>query len=176
MESRSERICSEEKLGMVPQQFDPAAPNFNQVLVPPVMSAQIELIMTAMVLLPLKKAVLTQLQELIKANRARSWFTIYLCLFVLLHSCALLTSFENMQAMKYGLQVGSPQAPEHCSSPKINSLVMSTRPSLRNYTTGLKSCLHTSTIATKVAIHLPQTGRSRETLNKPNSIPTNFDF
>ncbi|PMD13377.1 hypothetical protein NA56DRAFT_585720 [Hyaloscypha hepaticicola] len=111
MESRSERICSEENLGMVPQQFDPVAPNFNQVLVPPVMSAQIELIMTAMVLQPLKKAVLAQLQELIKANRSRSWFTIYLCLFVLLHSCALLTSFENMQAIKYGLQTRYVYAP-----------------------------------------------------------------
>jgi hypothetical protein len=117
MESRSERICSEENLGMVPQQFDPAAQNFNQVLVPPVMSAQIELIMTAMVLQPLKKAVLAQLQELIKANRTRSWFTIYLCLFVLLHSCALLTSFENMQAIKYGLQVGSPHTPGRYSIP-----------------------------------------------------------
>jgi hypothetical protein len=106
MESRSERICGEERLGMMPQTFDPAAPNYNQVLVPPVISAQIELIMTAVVLQPLKKAVLAQLQELIKANRTRSWFTIYLCLFVLLHSCALLTSFENMQAKKYGLPVG----------------------------------------------------------------------
>jgi hypothetical protein len=55
MESRSERICGEERLGMVPQTFDPAANNYNQVLVPPVMSAQIELIMTAMILQPLKK-------------------------------------------------------------------------------------------------------------------------
>ncbi|PMD45736.1 hypothetical protein L207DRAFT_419813 [Hyaloscypha variabilis F] len=104
MESRSERICGQEHLGMVPQTFDQAAKNYNQVLVPPVMSAQVELIMTAVVLQPLKKSVLTQLQELIKANRSQSWFTIYLCLFVLLHSCALLTSFENMQAKKYGLQ------------------------------------------------------------------------
>jgi hypothetical protein len=110
MESRSERICGPEHLGMVPQTFDQAAKNYNQVLVPPVMSAQVELIMTAVVLQPLKKSVLTQLQELIKANRSQSWFTIYLCLFVLLHSCALLTSFENMQAKKYGLQVYPPHS------------------------------------------------------------------
>jgi len=107
MESRSERICGEETLGMLPQTFDPAAKSFNQVLLPPVMSAQLELIMTAMVLQPLKKTVLVQLQELIIKNKTRSWFTIYLCLFVLLHSCALLTSFENMRAKRHGLQVSS---------------------------------------------------------------------
>jgi hypothetical protein len=112
MESRSERICSEENLGMAPQTFDPAAPNFNKVLIPPVMSAQIELIMTAEVLQPLKKEVLARLQELIGANRTRTWFTIYLCLFVLLHSCSLLTSFENKRAKRHGLQVGSLSASE----------------------------------------------------------------
>jgi hypothetical protein len=114
MESRSERICSKERLGMKPQTFDPAAQNYNQVLIPPVMSAQLELIMTAVILLPLRKVVLVQLQELIKSNRPRSWFTIYLCLFILLHSCALLTSFENMQAKKYGLQVVSLHTSESC--------------------------------------------------------------
>jgi hypothetical protein len=108
MESRSERICGKEHLGMAPQTLDPSAANYNQVLVPPVMSAQIELIMTAIVLHPLKREVLKQLQELMKADRKRSWLTIYLCLFVLLHSCALLTSFENKQAKKYGLQVSPP--------------------------------------------------------------------
>jgi hypothetical protein len=117
IESRSERICSAERLGMVPQTFDPAARNYNQVLIPPVMSAQLELIMTVVILQPLKKVVLNQLQELIKANRTRSWFTIYLCLFILLHSCALLTSFENMQAEKYGLQVVSLHTSEFCFLP-----------------------------------------------------------
>ena len=119
MESRSECICGEENLGMVPQTFDPAALNFNKVLVPPVMSAQIELIMTTEVLQPLKRAVLVQLQDLIKdkTHRTRSWFTVYLCLFVLLHSCSLLTSFENKRAKRHGLQVGSLPASESCFLP-----------------------------------------------------------
>jgi hypothetical protein len=117
MESRSERICSEERLGMEPQIFDPAARNYNQVLIPPVMSAQLELVMTSMILQPLKKQVLNQLQDLIKADRPKSWFTIYLCLFILLHSCALLTSFENTQAKKYGLQVISIHTSESCFLP-----------------------------------------------------------
>jgi hypothetical protein len=108
MESRSERICGAETLGMQPQDFDPECSNFSHVLVPPVMSAQIELITTAAVLQPLSKRVLDSLRQLIEKNRIRSWFTIYLCQFILLHSCSLLTAFENRQARKYGLLVCSP--------------------------------------------------------------------
>lgn len=105
MESKSERIIGEETLGQRPQDYDPECHNFGQVLVPPVMSAQIELIATATLLNPTKKAVLGPLRKLIEANKTRSWFTVYLCLFILLHSCALLTDFENRQAKKYGKPV-----------------------------------------------------------------------
>lgn len=105
MESRSERICGSEALFMEPQNFDPECSNFGQVLIPPVMSAQIELITTVALLQPLKKAVLEPLRKLIEKNRTQSWFTIYLCLFILLHSCSLLTEFEYKAARKYGLLV-----------------------------------------------------------------------
>ncbi|KAK1832991.1 hypothetical protein QBC39DRAFT_403358 [Podospora conica] len=102
MESKSERICGHECLGQPPQNYDPECHNYGQVLVPPVMSAQIELIATATLLNPSKEFVLRSLRKLIEANKTRAWFTIYLCLFILLHSCALLTEFENRQARKYG--------------------------------------------------------------------------
>jgi hypothetical protein len=69
------------------------------------MSAQIELIATATVLNPTRKKGLMALRELIEKKRTASWFTIYLCIFILLHSCALLTEFENRLAKKYGLKV-----------------------------------------------------------------------
>ena len=89
----------------MPQNWDPLCNNYGQVLVPPVMSAQIELMMTVHVLQPLKQEVLHGLQKLIEAKRNHYWFTIYLTVFVLLHSCALLTQFEHRQARKYGLEV-----------------------------------------------------------------------
>lgn len=105
MESRSERICGDENLGQQPQDYDRECHNFGQVLVPPVMSAQIELIATATLLNPAKKAVLGPLRKLMEGRKTQSWFTVYLCLFILLHSCALLTEFEHRQAKKYGRQV-----------------------------------------------------------------------
>jgi hypothetical protein len=92
---------------MQSQTHDKNYHNYGQYLVPPVLSAQIELIMTACVLLPLRKKVLNRLQQLILSNKTKYWFTIYLCTCILLHSCALLTSFQQTQALKYGLQVSS---------------------------------------------------------------------
>ena len=105
MESRSDRICSTECLNMEAQHYGPTCPNSGNILVPPVINAQIEIIMTVMVLIPMKKAVLKGLQELIRANRRGSWFAIYLCMFILLHSCALLTSADNEKAQKQGMKV-----------------------------------------------------------------------
>jgi hypothetical protein len=105
MESRSEWIHGEETLGMKPQNWDPHCNNYGQVLIPPVMSAQIELMMTVLVLQPLKQEVLQGLQTLIEEKKNDFWFTIYLTVFILLHSCALLTQFENRQAKKYGYEV-----------------------------------------------------------------------
>lgn len=104
MGSRSDRICGDETLGMKPQDYDPECHNFGHILVPPVISAQCELINTVMILQPLKQAVLKKLHSMIKEKKTRSWLTIYLALFILLHNCSLLTAFEHKQARKYGLE------------------------------------------------------------------------
>jgi hypothetical protein len=103
--SRSERICGEETLGMMPQMEDRACSNFGTILLPPVMTAQIQIVVSARILSPLKQKVLDRLQNLVQANKPRSWFTIYLCIFLLLHSCALLTDADSKKAKKQGMQV-----------------------------------------------------------------------
>ena len=108
MNSRSERIIGPETLGMQPQLWDPECNNYGEIVIPPIMSAQLELITTVAVLLPMRKAVLEPLRRLFEKGRMRSWFTIYLCLFILLHSCSLLTAFERRAAKKYGMLVGCP--------------------------------------------------------------------
>jgi hypothetical protein len=102
MESKQERILGGETLGMTTQESDPDAGNYGKYLVPPVMLAQIEIITTTAVLLPMKRAVLRGLQKLVDANQTKSWFTIYLCMFILLHSCATLTKAENVRALREG--------------------------------------------------------------------------
>jgi len=103
MESRSDRICSNETLGMEPGNYEPACPNSGIILVPPVLSAQMEIIVTTMILQPMKKEVLQGLKYLIQENQRRYWFTIYLCMFILLHSCALLSAGDEKKARKQGL-------------------------------------------------------------------------
>jgi hypothetical protein len=100
MESRRERICGTEVLNMEPQNWDFEADNYGAYLIPPVMQAQIELLTTVYVLLPMKREVLKGLQKLMKANQTRSWFTIYLCMFLLMRSCALLSHAENVRARR----------------------------------------------------------------------------
>jgi len=106
MESRSEYICGEETLGMMPHRCHPGCPNNGEILTPPVFSAQMEIIMTARILQPAKKQILRLLRDLIHQRQRQSWFTIYLTLFILLHSCAMLTAANIKRARKQGIQVG----------------------------------------------------------------------
>ena len=105
MESQSERICGQETLGMRPQLLDEEVDTFGTNSIPPIMSAQIELITTTRVLIPMRTSILRRLQRLIQANKLRNWFGIYVVLFILLHSCSILTCDENRAAKKYGLKV-----------------------------------------------------------------------
>lgn len=102
MENKQERVSSEEVLGMTPQDWDPDAGNYGKYLVPPVMQAQVEILTTSLILLPMKKEVLKILQRLIEKNLVKSWFTIYLTLFILLHSCSMLTRAEAVRAAREG--------------------------------------------------------------------------
>lgn len=77
----------------------------NHVPKPPVMSAQFQAITYTKILRPLNKIVLDQLHALTIANKRRNWFTIYLTLFVLLHSCAMLTRRNEEYARQILLKV-----------------------------------------------------------------------
>ena len=136
---------------MSPQNFDEQSTNSGRVLLPPVMTAQIQLIMTVSILIPLKRLVLRQLQELVELNKTKYWFTVYLSMFILLHSCSLLTSHEHKRSKKQGLLV--------CRLILfIYEMLMSSRldtsPShmLKNCTLVQRLCLHTFTTAIKAAI------------------------
>jgi hypothetical protein len=103
--TRSEFIVGEETLGMTPELKDRSYPLFGKVPIPPVMGLQLNIMLTLNVLLPLKQSILDQLQRIIFSNRPKSWFTIYLCTFILLHNCALITAWCYDYARKHGLKV-----------------------------------------------------------------------
>jgi carbon starvation protein CstA len=106
MENKQERLCGRECLGMEPQLFDAEAGNYGNICVPPVMQAQIEILTTVMILLPMKQAVLQRLEKLVMSNDPKAWFTIYLVMFIVLHSCGLLTKAERARCLREAL-VGS---------------------------------------------------------------------
>ena len=69
------------------------------------MIAQKELVIYVEFLRPLSKIVLAELQELIYANERKYWFTIYLTLFILLHSCSMITRRDEEYAQQINLKV-----------------------------------------------------------------------
>jgi hypothetical protein len=149
MESRSDRICSNETLGMEPGNYGPACPNSGIILVPPVLNAQMEIIVTATILQPMKKEVLQRLKDLIQENQRRSWFTIYLCMFILLHSCALLTAGDEKKAQKQGLVVQSSRFTLLGRILIMRSIASSGNHWLRDFTMEPKSFLRTFIIVIK---------------------------
>lgn len=106
MMSRSEHIVGNNTLGMPMDLIDDSSPLHGKIPIPPVMADQLAAIIIQKLQIPLRKKVLEGLQTLIQAKTNNSWFTIYLCIFMLLHNCSLLTQFEEMYARKHGRPVG----------------------------------------------------------------------
>ncbi|KAL4919312.1 hypothetical protein BDW62DRAFT_216989 [Aspergillus aurantiobrunneus] len=101
--SNPEHIYSYETLGGTPVN-DPNSPFHAMVPMPGIMIAQMECIMYTRVLRPLSSRVLSGLKDLIMENKREHWLTIYLTLFILLHSCAMLTRRDWETAREYALQ------------------------------------------------------------------------
>lgn len=79
---------------------------------PPVMGAQLECILYTRFLRPLSKGIQDLLDDLMKKRTHDTWLTVYLALFVLLHSCALLTKrdAEYARQMNFGTTYANPEA------------------------------------------------------------------
>lgn len=99
--TRSIRICGEDTLDMPRDILDETSPLHGEIPVPPVLGTQIELILIEGIQKPLRKEVLHQLQRLISLNKPNTWFTLYLCTFILLHNCSMVTKYDTGYAKKY---------------------------------------------------------------------------
>jgi hypothetical protein len=104
MTTKNERICGNETLGTAIE-TDMTSPYFGTIAIPPVLSNQLELILYSSILSPLKKSILGKLQDLISANKPANWFTVYLCVFILLHVCAVITARDCQYARQHGIPV-----------------------------------------------------------------------
>lgn len=105
--SNSHHIAGQEKLGgqLVD---DPNSPWHGRVPMPAIIIAQKECIIYTKVLRPVSKKILNDLQFLIMSNKKTYWLTIYLALFTLLHSCAMVAKRDEETARQYGLKIQTP--------------------------------------------------------------------
>lgn len=102
--SNPHKISGKEKLG-VGRVDDPASPWYEHQPMPPIIIAQNECIFYTKLLRPLSREVLTQLQALVLANKKKHWFTIFLTIFILLHSCSMITRRDAEYARQISLSV-----------------------------------------------------------------------
>jgi hypothetical protein len=104
---------------------DPNSVFHNKVPMPPIMIAQMECIIYTKVLRPMHLRLLAQLNNLVRANKRECWLTIYLAMFILLHSCAMVSRRDWETARQYGLKVG-PAFPSPLPPPQVTRALMPT--------------------------------------------------
>jgi hypothetical protein len=104
MSSRTEWLgAGGDMLDMKPVS-DHSSPYYGTIPIPPVMSAQFTIIAQTCILKPIKRLVVDKLHALTATESRRYWFTIYLCIFILLHSCSMMTKRHE----EYSKQINSP--------------------------------------------------------------------
>ncbi|RYC64825.1 hypothetical protein CHU98_g1373 [Xylaria longipes] len=104
MTTKSTVIVGEETLGMTPDIMDETSPLQGKIPLPPVMGAQIELVLIHQIQSSLRREMLENLQTITQANKQHTWFTTYLITFILLHNVALLCQHDTGYARKHGMK------------------------------------------------------------------------
>ncbi|KAI1447687.1 hypothetical protein F5Y02DRAFT_351050 [Annulohypoxylon stygium] len=102
--TKSTIIVGEETLGMSPDIMDDTSPLRGCIPLPPVMGAQIELVLIHQIQSSLRREMLENLQTMTQANKHQTWFTTYLITFILLHNVALLCQHDAGYARKHGIK------------------------------------------------------------------------
>lgn len=105
MTSNVEWICGGDNVGQSVN--DTSSPYHGTIPVPPVMCAQLEALTYSHILRPLRREVLSSLRELMTSNEVQNWFTAYLSIFVICHSCSLTTRRDEQFAQRMGYSVSS---------------------------------------------------------------------
>ncbi|KAI1329626.1 hypothetical protein F5Y16DRAFT_91178 [Xylariaceae sp. FL0255] len=104
MTTRSTVIVGEETLGMRHDIMDETSSLQGKIPLPPVMGAQIELVLIHQIQSTLRREILEHLQSMTQANKQQTWFVTYLITFILLHNVALLCHHDAGYAKKHGMK------------------------------------------------------------------------
>lgn len=95
-------ICGEETLGIEPIPVS-VHPFSGITPIPPILDTQLDQIVIQLILVPLSRALLHQLERKMLANRPENWFEIYLTTFLLLANAERLQAHAHRFARRYGL-------------------------------------------------------------------------
>ncbi|SPN96749.1 uncharacterized protein DNG_00269 [Cephalotrichum gorgonifer] len=102
--TKSTTIVGPETLGMQRGIMDETSPNHGSIPLPPVMGAQLDLILIHQIQSGLRRDLLDKLQKMIQTNKQKTWLTSYLVTFILLHNIALITDHDASYARKHGMK------------------------------------------------------------------------
>ncbi|KAL7937817.1 hypothetical protein V8C35DRAFT_320526 [Trichoderma chlorosporum] len=97
-------IAGTEKLGMAADILDQTSPNPGKIPLPPVLGAQMDLILIQHIQTKLRHELLDNLQKVMLKNKPSSWLVTYLVTFILLHNVALITKHDAGYAHKHGMK------------------------------------------------------------------------
>lgn len=108
LSTRSGFIVGQETLGMSHDILDETSPSHGKIPLPPVLGAQVDLILIQHIQTHLRKEVLDRLQKMIvDKNKLNVWYVTYLVTAILLHNTALITAHDAGYARKHGMKVSS---------------------------------------------------------------------
>lgn len=97
-------IAGNEKLGMSTDILDQTNPNPGKIPLPPVLGAQMDMILIQHIQSKLRHELLDNLQKVMLKNKPSSWLVTYLVTFILLHNVALITKHDAAYARKHGMK------------------------------------------------------------------------
>ncbi|KAH7170959.1 hypothetical protein EDB81DRAFT_876970 [Dactylonectria macrodidyma] len=104
LSTRSSFIVGVETLGMSHDILDKTSPNQGMVPLPPVLGAQLDLVLIHHIQSKLRRELLDKLQKMIQKNKQSTWLVTYLVTFILLHNTALITQHDAGYAKKHGMK------------------------------------------------------------------------
>jgi hypothetical protein len=103
-------IVGTDTLDMPADILDQTNPDRGKIPLPPVMGAQMDMILIQHIQSKLRHELLDNLQKVMLRNKPSSWLVTYLVSFILLHNVALITNHDARYAAKHGMNVSSPDA------------------------------------------------------------------
>ncbi|KAG7132296.1 Satratoxin biosynthesis SC3 cluster transcription factor SAT20 like protein [Verticillium longisporum] len=97
-------IVGNDTLGMPAKILNETSPQHGKMPLPPVMGAQIDLVLITHIQAKLRREMLDMLQKMTQANKQKTWLTTYLVTFILLHNTAMITEHDARYARKHGMK------------------------------------------------------------------------